>query len=110
MGEHKPVPTAQQHEQTEGDLAIAPKTKLPKKYKVMLLNDDFTPMDFVVHVLQRFFQKNQEDATQVMLEVHQKGAGVAGIFTLEVAEMKAMQVNQYARLNKHPLKSIVEIE
>lgn len=94
----------------EGTLGLGIKTTPPKMYQVLLLNDDFTPMDFVVHILERYFQKNQEEATQIMLEVHQKGMGRAGVFTLEVAEMKSMQVNQYARLNKHPLKSIVEPE
>lgn len=80
----------------------------PKLYKVILLNDDFTPMDFVVLVLKRFFNKTDETATQIMLDVHQKGAGIAGIYTLENAEMKVMQVNQFARMNQHPLKSTME--
>jgi ATP-dependent Clp protease adaptor protein ClpS len=82
----------------------------PKMYKVILLNDDFTPMDFVILVLRRFFAKSEEAATQVMLDVHKKGAGVAGVFTLEMAEMKTMQVNQFARQNQHPLKSTLEPE
>ena len=82
----------------------------PKMYKVILLNDDFTPMDFVILVLKRFFGKSEESATQVMLDVHKKGAGVAGVFTLEMAEMKTMQVNQFARMNQHPLKSTLEPE
>lgn len=97
-------------QQTDGELALDQQTKLPKKYKVLLLNDDYTPMDFVVHVLQRFFQKSADQAQEIMLEVHHKGAGLAGVFTLEIAEMKSMQTNQYARLNQHPLKSIVEPE
>lgn len=100
----------QQSQHSDGDLALDQRTQVPKKYKVLLLNDDFTPMDFVVHVLQRFFQKSPEQAQQIMMEVHQKGAGLAGVFTLEIAEMKSMQTNQYARLNQHPLKSIVEPE
>ena len=83
---------------------------VPKMYKVILLNDDYTPMDFVVLVLRRFFGKTEEQATQVMLDVHKKGAGVAGVFTLEMAEMKTMQVNQFARMNQHPLKSTLEAE
>ena len=73
-------------------------------YTVILLNDDYTPMDFVILVLRRFFNKNEEEANKIMLDVHQKGSGVAGIFTLEVAEMKVMQVNQFAQGNQHPLK------
>jgi ATP-dependent Clp protease adaptor protein ClpS len=91
-------------DQTDG------KVEIPKMYKVLLLNDDYTPMDFVVLVLQRFFSKNEEQATSVMLDVHKKGTGVAGIYTLEMAEMKTMQVNQFARMNQHPLKCIWEAE
>ena len=87
-----------------------PQLKNPPLYKVLLLNDDFTPMDFVILVLRRFFAKSEEAATQVMLDVHKKGAGVAGVFTLEMAEMKTMQVNQFARQNQHPLKSTLEPE
>lgn len=79
-------------------------------YKVILLNDDYTPMDFVVLVLRRFFSKTEEQATQIMLDVHKKGAGVAGVFSLEIAEMKVMQVNQFAQLNQYPLKSTLEEE
>ena len=84
------------------------KVDTPKMFKVMILNDDFTPMDFVVLVLRRFFNKSEEEATKVMLDVHQKGSGVAGVYTLENAEMKVMQVNQFARMNQHPLKATVE--
>lgn len=95
---------------TEGDSSVqtAPKVDTPKMYKVILLNDDFTPMDFVVLVLRRFFAKTEEQATEIMLDVHKKGAGVAGVFSLEIAEMKVMQVNQYAQLNQFPLKSTLE--
>lgn len=86
------------------------KVEVPKMYKVLLLNDDYTPMDFVVLVLQRFFAKSEEQATAVMLDVHKKGTGVAGIYTLEMAEMKTMQVNQFSRMNQHPLKCIWEAE
>ena len=97
---------------TEGDVGvqIVPKLDTPKMYKVIILNDDYTPMDFVVLVLRRFFGKSEEAATEVMLDVHKKGAGVAGVYTLEVAEMKVMQVNQFSQLNKYPLKSILEEE
>lgn len=83
-------------------------TKPPALYKVILLNDDFTPRDFVVHVLKRFFNKSDTEATVLMLQVHQRGAGVAGVFTFEVAETKAYQVTAYARANQYPLKTVVE--
>lgn len=94
----------------EGALDTIQKVDLPKMYKVLLLNDDFTPMEFVVAVLKRFFNKTEEQATKIMLDVHQKGAGVAGVYSLENAEMKVMQVNQFARNNQHPLKSTMEVE
>ena len=84
------------------------KTKPPSFYKVIILNDDFTPRDFVVHILQKFFRKNETDATHLMLEVHNKGLGVAGVFTFEIAETKAYQVNDYSRQHQHPLKCVVE--
>jgi ATP-dependent Clp protease adaptor protein ClpS len=86
------------------------KLKEPSLYKVILLNDDFTPMDFVVLVLTQFFKKTSEDATRIMLEVHTKGAGVAGVFTHEVAETKVYLVNDFAKKNKHPLKCVMEKE
>ncbi len=94
----------------DGSVETINRLDRPKMYKVILLNDDFTPMDFVVLVLQKFFGKSEEQATKVMLDVHQKGAGVAGVFTLEIAEMKSMQVNQFARNNQHPLKCSLEHE
>lgn len=96
----------------EGDVGVqlVPKIDTPKMYKVILLNDDYTPMDFVVLVLRRFFAKSEEQATQIMLDVHKKGAGVAGVYSLEIAEMKVMQVNQFAQLNQFPLKSTLEEE
>ncbi len=94
----------------EGAVDTIDKVDTPKMYKVLLINDDFTPMDFVVLVLKRFFGKSEEEATKVMLDVHQKGAGVAGVYTLEMAEMKTMQVNQFARMNQHPFKCTVEPE
>lgn len=87
-----------------------PKVKRPPLYKVILLNDDFTPMDFVVHVLQRFFRMTLEHATRVMLNVHQKGVGVCGVFTYEVAETKVRQVTDYARKHQHPLQCTLEKE
>lgn len=94
----------------EAGVQIVPKLDTPKMYKVILLNDDYTPMDFVVLVLRRFFAKTEEQATEVMLDVHKKGAGIAGVYSLEIAEMKVMQVNQFAQLNKYPLKSTLEEE
>ncbi len=84
------------------------KTKKPTPYKVLMLNDDYTPMEFVVHTLQRFFRLSLEDATRVMLHVHQKGVGVCGIFSYEVAETKVTQVMDYARQNQHPLQCTLE--
>ena len=85
-----------------------PKTQKPPMYKVLLLNDDYTPMEFVVHVLERFFNKPREEATQIMLHVHQKGVGVCGIFPYEIAETKVNQVMDFARQNQHPLQCTLE--
>jgi ATP-dependent Clp protease adaptor protein ClpS len=82
--------------------------KLPRKYKVVLLNDDYTPMDFVVDVLKHFFHLNEENATQVMLQVHIQGKGVCGVFTRDIAETKVALVNEYAKMNQHPLLSGME--
>ena len=84
------------------------RTKTPSPYKVLMLNDDYTPMEFVVLVLQRFFKMGIEDATRVMLHVHQRGVGVCGIFPYEVAETKVAQVIDYARQNQHPLQCTLE--
>jgi ATP-dependent Clp protease adaptor protein ClpS len=84
------------------------RTKRPNLYRVLLLNDDYTPMEFVVHVLERFFNKNREDATQIMLHVHQNGVGECGIFTYEVAETKVTQVMDFARKHQHPLQCVME--
>jgi len=94
-----------------GDLAVEevkPKLKQPPRYKVVLLNDDYTPMEFVVEVLEYFFHLNRPQATQIMLAVHTQGKGVCGVFTKDIAETKAAQVNQYARDNQHPLLSEIE--
>ena len=85
-----------------------PKTKKPSLYKVLLLNDDYTPMEFVVHVLKGFFQMDTDQATRVMLHVHQKGVGVCGVFTYEVAETKVTQVMDFAKQNQHPLQCTLE--
>ena len=87
-----------------------PKTKKPSLYKVLMLNDDYTPMEFVVHVLERFFGKNHEEATQIMLHVHRRGVGICGIYTYEVAETKVTQVVDYARKHQHPLQCTLEKE
>ena len=96
---------------SDGGLAVLtakPKLKRPPMYKVMLLNDDYTPMDFVVEILEVFFSMSREKATQIMLTVHVQGKAVCGIYTRDIAETKAAQVNQYARENQHPL--LCEIE
>jgi len=85
-----------------------PKTKKPAMYKVLLLNDDYTPMEFVIHVLERYFDKANEDAVQIMLHVHQKGVGMCGVYTYEVAETKVAQVMDLARQHQHPLQCTIE--
>ncbi|MGB0920915.1 MAG: ATP-dependent Clp protease adapter ClpS [Alphaproteobacteria bacterium] len=85
-------------------------TKKPNLYKVLLLNDDYTPMEFVVHVLQRYFGMDMDQATQVMLAVHQHGIGVCGVFTYEIAETKVAQVMDFAIKNQHPLQCTLEKE
>jgi ATP-dependent Clp protease adaptor protein ClpS len=95
----------------DGGLALEnaqPELKKPPLFKVVLLNDDYTPMEFVVEVLETFFLMNREQATQVMLTVHTQGKGVCGIYTRDIAETKAAQVNEYAREHQHPL--LCEIE
>lgn len=84
------------------------RTKKPSLYKVLLLNDDYTPMEFVVHVLQQFFRMDMEEATRVMLHVHQRGVGICGVFSYEVAETKVNQVMDFARQNQHPLQCTLE--
>lgn len=86
-----------------------PKLKRPPMYKVILLNDDYTPMEFVVHILEKFFGMHREKATQVMLTVHTQGAATVGIFPRDIAESKSEQVNTYAQENHHPLMSTVEM-
>ncbi|MEM7539962.1 MAG: ATP-dependent Clp protease adapter ClpS [Pseudomonadota bacterium] len=97
----------------DGGVAVQeakPKVKKPSLYKVIMLNDDYTPMEFVVHVLEQFFSLNRPTATRIMLEVHTRGKGVCGIFTHEVAETKVSQVNSYAREHEHPLLCTMELE
>lgn len=85
-----------------------PKTKKPSMYKVLMLNDDYTPMEFVVYALERFFHMSREQATQIMLHVHQRGVGICGVFSYEVAETKVTQVMDFARQNQHPLQCTLE--
>ena len=84
------------------------RTKKPAMYKVLMLNDDYTPMEFVVHVLERYFQMRHEEATRIMLHVHQKGVGICGVFTYEIAETKVNQVMDFARQHQHPLQCTIE--
>ncbi|MEO5702440.1 MAG: ATP-dependent Clp protease adapter ClpS [Gammaproteobacteria bacterium] len=85
-----------------------PKFKRPSLYKVMLINDDYTPMEFVVLVLQTFFYMSQEQAVQIMLNVHTRGAGVCGVYTQQIAEVKVEQVNQFSQHSQHPLLCTME--
>jgi ATP-dependent Clp protease adaptor protein ClpS len=85
-----------------------PKTKKPSMYKVLMLNDDYTPMEFVIDVLEHIFSKNQDEATQIMLHIHQKGTGVCGVYTYEVAEMKVNQTMDLANQQQHPLQCTIE--
>jgi ATP-dependent Clp protease adaptor protein ClpS len=87
-----------------------PKTKKPSLYKVLLLNDDYTPMEFVVHILEKIFNKNREQAVEVMLHVHRHGVGICGVFTYDVAETKVAQVIEFARRHQHPLQCTMEKE
>ena len=107
-----PTERDHEHEHEHGHgLAVEtakPELARPPLYSVLLLNDDYTPMDFVVEVLVRFFAMDIERATQVMLHVHTRGRGVCGVFTREIAESKVAQVNEYARMNQHPLLCTME--
>ncbi len=85
-----------------------PKTKKPSMYKVLMLNDDYTPMEFVIYVLESFFSMSHDEATQVMLHVHQKGVGICGVFTYEIAETKVNQTMDLAQKNEHPLQCTIE--
>ena len=97
------------HESGTATVTAKPKLKRPSMYKVLLLNDDYTPMEFVVHVLEIFFAMDREKATQIMLTVHTQGSAVVGIFPRDIAETKSEQVNQYAQENQHPLISTIEM-
>ena len=91
-------------------LEAKPKVKKPSMYNVLLLNDDYTPMEFVIEMLQTYFSKSQEQATEIMLHIHQKGIGICGLYTYEIAESKATQVLDKARKNQHPLQIKLEKE
>ncbi len=100
-------------DEDNGDLGLAvveerPKLKKPSMYQVVLMNDDYTPMEFVVEILETFFYMGREKATQIMLAVHTQGKAVCGVFPKDIAETKSSQVNEYSRLNQHPLLSQVE--
>ncbi len=101
-----------QNKEKESGLLLKPKpkTKKPSMYKVLLLNDDYTPMEFVVHILEKFFNKNRQESTDIMLHVHRRGVGICGIFTYEVAETKVAQVMDFARANEQPLQCTMEKE
>ena len=91
-------------------LKSRPRTQKPAMYKVIILNDDYTPMEFVVHVLEKFFNKNRQEATDIMMHVHRKGVGICGIYTYEIAETKVTQVMDFARANEQPLQCTMEKE
>lgn len=99
-----------QDDDAENGLALKtrPNTKKPSMYKVLLLNDDYTPMEFVVYILEQIFSKTNEEALRVMLHVHQKGVGLCGVYTYDVADTKSAQVMDLARKNEHPLQCTVE--
>lgn len=103
-------PSHEEKEETGLALKTRPKTKKPAMYKVLLLNDDYTPMEFVVHVVEKFFSKNRQEATDIMLNVHRRGVGLCGIYTFEVAETKVAQVMDFARANEQPLQCTMEKE
>lgn len=109
-----PIDMAQRRDEGDGGTGVGiatrtrAKTKQPTPYRVLMLNDDYTPMEFVVLCLQRFFRMSAEEATRVMLHVHQKGVGVCGVFSYEVAETKVGQVMDFARANQHPLQCTLE--
>lgn len=110
---NRPMPQNPENPQREHDHGVAvapsrPETARPPLYSVMLLNDDYTPMDFVIEVLTQFFSLDLERATQVMLHVHTRGRGVCGVYTREIAESKVAQVNEYSRMNQHPLLCTME--
>ncbi len=115
-GEHRPsarIDMSDNGKREEGPgtgviVKAKPKTKKPAMYKVLMLNDDYTPMEFVVHILERFFSKSRQEATRIMLHVHRRGVGICGVYTYEVAETKVTQVMDFARQHQHPLQCTLE--
>jgi ATP-dependent Clp protease adaptor protein ClpS len=103
-------PNKERESDTGVMLKSRPRTRRPSMYKVLLLNDDFTPMDFVVHILEKFFGKTRAEATDIMLHVHRRGVGICGIYTYEIAETKVTQVMDYARAREQPLQCTMEKE
>lgn len=101
-------PKKQEELQTQGDVAVKTKTKKPSLYRVIMLNDDFTPMEFVVSLLRSIFNKSETEATEIMLQIHHSGVGVCGVYTYEVAETKMAQVIEIARRSQHPLRCEIE--
>ena len=113
IGPRKPDSTTTDQDADKGPntavvVKARPRTRKPAMFKVLMLNDDYTPMEFVVHVLERFFQKTRDEATRIMLNVHKRGVGVCGVYTYEVAETKVTQVMDLARQNQHPLQCTIE--
>lgn len=114
MDDNQGIPPGSDPDEGEPDpdtglmLKARPKTKKPAMYKVLLLNDDYTPMEFVVTVLEQFFSKNRQESTDIMLHVHRRGVGVCGVYTFEVAETKVAQVMDFARQNEQPLQCTME--
>ncbi len=109
-GGDKQTPDQNNEPQNSLLLKTRTKTQKPGLYKVLLLNDDYTPMEFVIHILERFFNKNKHEATDIMLHVHRRGVGLCGVFTYEVAETKVNQVMDFARANEQPLQCTMEKE
>ncbi|MFA7277150.1 MAG: ATP-dependent Clp protease adapter ClpS [Pseudobdellovibrionaceae bacterium] len=107
---HPPQEPPQEERQTGLMLKARPKTRKPAMYRVLLLNDDYTPMEFVIHVLERFFSKTKEEATEIMLHVHRRGVGLCGVYTYEIAEAKVTQVMDFARVSEQPLQCTMEKE
>jgi ATP-dependent Clp protease adaptor protein ClpS len=103
-----PGNTDQKHDDGVSLQEAAPKLKRPPLYKVILVNDDFTPMDFVIHILKSFFSMDEARATRIMLQVHTQGSGVCGVFSRDVAETKVRQVNEFSREHQHPLLCSME--
>ena len=108
MGNEEGRPSGPSGPATSVITKVKPKTKRPNLYRVLILNDDYTPMEFVVHVLEKFFQKDAEAATKIMLHVHHHGIGECGVFTYEIAETKVTQVMDFARKHQHPLQCVME--